>query len=118
MVGVGDGKQSIVARVSVVDFNGVVLLDTFVSPTLPVVDYRTSVSGVRKSDVDNGMGIYLFRLPNRSQRCLTYTIRPALPGCKTVDREVVSGNNCRRPCSWSRYESLDVFLYPLSAIDL
>jgi RNA exonuclease 4 len=54
MVGVGDGRQSQLARVSIVDFNGVVMLDTFVSPTMQVVDYRTSISGVRKSDLDNG----------------------------------------------------------------
>lgn len=54
MVGVGDGRQSILARVSVVDYNGVVLLDTFVAPTKPVIDYRTAVSGVRKKDMENG----------------------------------------------------------------
>jgi RNA exonuclease 4 len=52
-VAVGDGKQSQLARVSIVDLNGVVILDTFVSPTLQVY-YHMSISGVRKSDLDNG----------------------------------------------------------------
>ena len=79
MVGVGDGKQSILAHVSIVDFNGIVLLDTFVSPTLPVVDYRTNVSGVQKSDLDNGMHCDLFQATNA-----TYVIRSAVPGCPTI----------------------------------
>ncbi|KIM79907.1 hypothetical protein PILCRDRAFT_10074 [Piloderma croceum F 1598] len=53
---VRDGEQYTLglARVSIVDFNGVVLLDIFVSPTLPVVDYRTRVHEIRKHDLDNG----------------------------------------------------------------
>lgn len=48
MVGVGvDGKRSILARVSLVDWSGNVLLDTFVAPTEHVTDYRTSISGIR-----------------------------------------------------------------------
>jgi RNA exonuclease 4 len=43
-----------------VDFNGVVLLDIFVSPTLPVVDYRTRVHGIRKHDLDNGKAAFSF----------------------------------------------------------
>ena len=52
MVGVGDdGKRSILARVSVVNEDGNVVLDTFVAPTEPVADYRTRVSGVRPQDL-------------------------------------------------------------------
>ena len=48
MVGVGeDGTRSMLARVSLVDWNGAVLVDTFVKPTEPVTNYRTFVSGVR-----------------------------------------------------------------------
>lgn len=57
MVGVGvDGKKSILARVSVVNEDGNVVLDTFVSPTEYVVDYRTNVSGVRPSDLKAAPG--------------------------------------------------------------
>lgn len=47
MVGTGlKGFESILARVSVVNFHGNVLLDVYVRPTRKVVDYRTAVSGV------------------------------------------------------------------------
>ena len=52
MVGVGeDGKRSILARVSVVNEDGNVVLDSFVAPTEAVTDYRTRVSGVRPQDL-------------------------------------------------------------------
>lgn len=34
------------SRVSIVDFKGNVLLDTFVSPTMQVSDYRTATTGI------------------------------------------------------------------------
>ena len=55
MVGVGfNGKDSALARVSVVNHFGEVLLDEFVKPIEEVVDYRTKVSGIRPSDLENG----------------------------------------------------------------
>ena len=52
MVGVGPGgKRSVLARVSIVDFNGVAILDTFVRVQEKVTDYRTFVSGVREKDL-------------------------------------------------------------------
>jgi RNA exonuclease 4 len=48
------------ARVTIVDFNGVILLDAFVSPTLPVIDYRTRVHGIRKHDLDDGNVAFFF----------------------------------------------------------
>ena len=52
MVGVGeDGRRSALARVSVVNEDGNVVLDTFVAPTERVTDYRTRVSGVRPVDL-------------------------------------------------------------------
>lgn len=54
MVGVGeDGVRSVLARVSIVDFYGNLLLNTFVKPTEPVTDYRTFVSGVRPHNLDS-----------------------------------------------------------------
>ncbi|SAM00239.1 hypothetical protein [Absidia glauca] len=47
MVGVGpDGKESALARASLVNYNGAVLLDVFVKPKERVTDYRTFVSGI------------------------------------------------------------------------
>jgi RNA exonuclease 4 len=47
MVGVGSGGlTSVLARVSLVNFNGAVILDEYVLPQEAVVDYRTAVSGI------------------------------------------------------------------------
>ncbi|KAI9179006.1 3'-5' exonuclease [Blastocladiella emersonii ATCC 22665] len=47
MVGVGpEGAESALARVSVVNYHGHVLLDTFVQPGETVTDYRTAFSGI------------------------------------------------------------------------
>ncbi|KAH9933531.1 ribonuclease H-like domain-containing protein [Amylocystis lapponica] len=52
MVGVGpEGKESSLARVSLVNYNGAVQLDVFVRQRERVVDYRTQYSGVRASDM-------------------------------------------------------------------
>ncbi|KAK8211818.1 putative RNA exonuclease [Phyllosticta capitalensis] len=56
MVGVGPDpdSDSQLARVSVVDFNGHQLYDSFVLPQLPVTDYRTHVSGITPSNLRSG----------------------------------------------------------------
>ena len=52
MVGVGPGgRSSVLARVSIVDEDKKVLLDSFVSPEEYVTDYRTEKSGVRPEDL-------------------------------------------------------------------
>ncbi|KAF7317863.1 Exonuclease domain-containing protein [Mycena kentingensis (nom. inval.)] len=52
MVGVGpEGVESSLARVSIVNFFGAVLLDVFVRQRERVVDYRTEFSGVREADM-------------------------------------------------------------------
>lgn len=55
MVGVGfDGKQHMLARVSIVNSHGHVVYDSFVAPQEKVMDYRTPISGVKRSDLKNG----------------------------------------------------------------
>lgn len=55
MVGVGpEGSESTLARVSIVNYHGVIMLDRFVRPREKVTDYRTWVSGVREEDLTNG----------------------------------------------------------------
>ena len=55
MVGVGiDGAESSLARVSLVNFYGAVILDEFVRQKERVMDYRTQWSGIRESDMING----------------------------------------------------------------
>lgn len=53
MVGVGrDGEESVLARVSIVNYHGAVIYDTFVRPMEKVTDFRTWVSGVTFKDVE------------------------------------------------------------------
>ena len=62
MVGVGaDGKRSILARASIVNEDGNVIMDKFVLPTERVTDYRTAVSGVRPRDVTAENGAVSFK---------------------------------------------------------
>ncbi|CAJ1936455.1 unnamed protein product [Cylindrotheca closterium] len=52
MVGIGtDGKKSALARVSLVDWDGNELLDTFVKVPIRVTDFRTHVSGVEPKHI-------------------------------------------------------------------
>ena len=54
MVGVGEkGKDSMLARVSIVDHKGEILLDTFVAETEKVTDYRTKTSGITAKNLRN-----------------------------------------------------------------
>lgn len=48
------GDESSLARVSVVNYYGYVLLDAFVRQRERVTDWRTAVSGVRESDMKDG----------------------------------------------------------------
>ena len=60
MVGVGPmGAESTLARVSVVNYFGAVLLDEFVRQKERVTDWRTQWSGVRAKDMINGDYCYL-----------------------------------------------------------
>ena len=62
MVGVGPrGKISVLARVSVVDYYGRSLFDSFVHVEERVTDYRTHVSGVTELDLKNGVNFGLVR---------------------------------------------------------
>ena len=63
MVGVGrHGSKNMLARVYIVDSHGSVLYDSFVAPRKKVVDYRTSVSGVKPNDLINGKSLQLLLL--------------------------------------------------------
>ena len=55
MVGVGyGGKDSILARVSIVNHFGNCIYDKYVKPREKVTDYRTAVSGIRPKDIEHG----------------------------------------------------------------
>ena len=54
MVGIGsDGKKSALARVSIVDWDLNVVLDSFVKVPIRVTDFRTHVSGVEPKHIKN-----------------------------------------------------------------
>lgn len=54
MVGTGPkGSISRLARCSIVSYDGDVVYDKFINPTVPVTDYRTKWSGIRRSDLVN-----------------------------------------------------------------
>jgi RNA exonuclease 4 len=60
MVGIGSsGKKSALARCCLVDFDGNKLYDQFVRPKSFVTDFRTKWSGVRKSDLREGVAVTL-----------------------------------------------------------
>lgn len=55
MVGVGPGgEESMLARVSIVNYFGKCVYDKYVKPTEKVTDYRTAVSGIRPGDIEHG----------------------------------------------------------------
>ncbi|XP_031844703.2 uncharacterized protein LOC116432252 isoform X1 [Nomia melanderi] len=54
MVGIGDGTESMIARVSIVNSHSYCIYDKYVKPREPVQDYRTKVSGIRPHDLQNG----------------------------------------------------------------
>lgn len=55
-VGVGaDGKESVLARVSIVNYYGYVIFDSFVKPTEKVTDWRTWISGVSPSNMHDAI---------------------------------------------------------------
>jgi len=49
-----EGAESSLARVSLVNFYGAVIMDEFVRQKERVVDYRTQWSGIRESDMIHG----------------------------------------------------------------
>lgn len=54
MVGAGlNGERNMLARVSIVNVNGDVIMDKYVKPTERIVDYRTPFSGITAAHLKN-----------------------------------------------------------------
>jgi RNA exonuclease 4 len=54
MVGVGvDGHRSMLARVTIVNWDGDIVYDQLIRPSETVTDYRTFVSGITAADLEN-----------------------------------------------------------------
>lgn len=59
MVGTGDnGKDNMLARVSLVNQHGCCVYDKFVKPRESITDYRTAVSGITPEKVENGKSFW------------------------------------------------------------
>lgn len=54
MVGIGDGSESMLARVSIVNKHGYCLYDKYVKAREKVKDYRTAISGIYPHHLQNG----------------------------------------------------------------
>uniref|UniRef100_A0A182Q569 RNA exonuclease 4 n=1 Tax=Anopheles farauti TaxID=69004 RepID=A0A182Q569_9DIPT len=62
MVGVGSkGLEHMLARVSIVNERGEVLVDCYVKPQKPVRDYRTKISGIRPEHIADGTDFKIIR---------------------------------------------------------
>lgn len=61
MVGVGPyAAESSLARISLVNYHGAVIMDEYVKQREQVVDYRTRWSGIRPSDMINGISFVVW----------------------------------------------------------
>lgn len=70
MVGTGPrGKQSELARCSIVSYDGDVIYDKYVLPLLPIVDFRTRWSGITKRHMENAIQFRAAQEEVRSWRC-------------------------------------------------
>ncbi|KAJ4484802.1 ribonuclease H-like domain-containing protein [Lentinula edodes] len=53
-VGVGPGgTTSMLARIAIVDFRGNTILDTYVSPTMKITEYRTATTGIEPAHLSS-----------------------------------------------------------------
>jgi RNA exonuclease 4 len=56
MVGIGEnGSLSALARVSIINWDGDILLDTYVKVSQPVTDLRSNISGIMKNHIDGSL---------------------------------------------------------------
>lgn len=66
MVGVGlSGWRSVLARCSIVNYDGETIYDAVVRPTERVTDFRTHVSGIRSSTIRDGISLQQVSLMDR-----------------------------------------------------
>lgn len=70
MVGVGPTNVSVLARVSIVNFKGDCIFDTFVRVEEKVTDYRTAVSGIRPDDLASSKAMVYGEVRSRVQKIL------------------------------------------------
>ena len=71
MVGVGPSKISVLARVSIVNYQGKCIFDSFVQVKEPVTDYRTEFSGIRREDLESEKALPFGEVRARVQKILS-----------------------------------------------
>lgn len=72
MVGVGpEGLDSALARVSIVNWDGNVVLDTYVQVSEPVTDYRTFVSGIKEEHIRSDQAMPIEQVQSLVSKLLT-----------------------------------------------
>lgn len=74
MVGVGPMKVSVLARVSIVNYRGLCVFDTFVKVEEPVTDYRTEFSGIRREDLESKEALPFGEVRTRVRKILSRAI--------------------------------------------
>jgi RNA exonuclease 4 len=112
MVGVGPGGlRSVLARVSVIDSQGVALFDTFVRVDEKVVDYRTFVSGVRERDLVSPDAISFGECRRRVQKLIAHKVLVGhgLQNDLTVLKLMHPWYNIRDTCLYVPFMQLDHF---------
>lgn len=71
MVGIGEeGLDSAVARVTLVNWENQVILDTFVQVPVPVTDYRTHISGISPESIHSGNAMPLDEVRSKVENTL------------------------------------------------
>ena len=76
MVGVGQGgKDSVLARVSIVNLYGRCIYDKYVQPKEQVTDFRTQFSGIRPENLKNGriFSLETCRTPRSGELQMSFT---------------------------------------------
>ncbi|CAH2101446.1 unnamed protein product [Euphydryas editha] len=58
---VGSDNRSLLARVTIVNVDGRVVLDEYVKPTAAITDYRSCYSGIKKRYLENGSDFSVVR---------------------------------------------------------
>jgi DNA polymerase III epsilon subunit-like protein len=72
MVGIGmDGLDSMLARVTIIDWNYQIIYDQYVKPQQPVMDYRTHVSGITAQHLESDAAID-FNICRRQVNAILY----------------------------------------------
>jgi RNA exonuclease 4 len=88
MVGIGfNGKESVLARCSIVDFHGNVLYDKIIRPKSFVTDFRTKYSGIKKSDFRKKNGSNIATLEECQQFLATLLKGKEPPSSTSIEDE-------------------------------